>query len=311
MKLQQLRYLCEIVDQRLNISNAAAALHTSQPGISRQIQLFEDELGTRLFIRNRKRIIALTQAGREILETARRMINDAENVRRIGQEFASGDSGDLTVATTHAFARYELPATVERFLQTHPGVRLKLRQGNPTDAARWVSAGEVDIGIGSEPLVSLPNVLLFPSVDLKRILLTKPDHPLLPERNVSLESIARYPMIIYDASFSGQTHIARLFAQRGLELNVVLTATDADVIKTYVKLGLGIAIVGTIVYRPEEDENLRAIDVSHLFAANTVYVSLRKDGYLRGYAYDFISTFAPKLTRSRIEREQQRRKEKR
>ncbi|MBI3067767.1 MAG: LysR family transcriptional regulator [Betaproteobacteria bacterium] len=302
MTLQQLRYFCEIVRQGLNISKAAAALHTSQPGISKQIKEIENELGAALFVRSRKRIVRLTKAGQSVLKFACIAVGAADNIRRVGKEFASPESGDLTVATTHTHARYALPKTIAAFVRRYPRVRLSLRQGNPIETAAWVTSGEADLGITAAPLVPFPNLVLLPCYQQHHIVLAKPGHPFLREKQVSLDVIAKYPMITYDVSFTGRAQIARAFAEKNLVPHVVVSATDADVMKAYVKQGLGIAIVAQNVYVPSEDRGLRMVDVRHLFEPNTVHVVVHREGYLRSCAYEFIELFVPRLTRAVVER---------
>ena len=302
MKLSQVRFLCAIVDRDLNISAAAAALHTSQPGVSRHMQSLEQEVGTKLFVRRNRRIVGLTKAGQALLVVARRIVADIESAKKIANEFSSRDSGNLVIATTPTHARYALPRTILKFIKRYPKVRLSLRQGNPTEIAEWVEAGTVDLSIAAAPLIPAPDLVLLPCYDLQRILLTRPEHPLQRLKKPLLSEIAQYPMITYDALFTGRTKIAEDFKRFGLNPHIVLSATDADVMKAYVKLGLGIAILGSIAFDPAQDKDLRSIDVRYLFKPNPIYVGLRKDTYLRTYALDFIEMFAPKLTRAKIER---------
>jgi LysR family transcriptional regulator, cys regulon transcriptional activator len=301
VKLQQLRYLCEIVDHNLNLSNASETLRRSQPGVSRYVKTLEDELGTKLFVRSGKRLVALTKAGEAVLTVARRMMTDAEVVRRIGREFAARDEGELVVATTHTHARYVLPPTISTFIARYPKVRLSLRQGNPIEIAGWVAGGLADLSIAAEPLTPAPNLLLLPCYELHRIVLMKPRHPLVRAKTITLDDIARYPMITYDPLFTGRVRIAERFEQAGLAPRIVMSATDADVMKAYVKLGLGIAIVASVVYDATADRDLRARAIGHLFPPNVIHVGMNRHGYLRTYAFDFIEWFAPKLTRRVVE----------
>ena len=301
MKLQQLRYICAIVDHELNLSNASDTLHRSQPGVSRYVKTLEDELGTRLFVRSGKRLVALTRAGEAVLAVGRRMLADAETVAQIGREFSAKDEGELTVATTHTHARYVLPATIKTFIERYPKVRLSLRQGNPTEIANWIASGDVDLSIAAEPLVPVRNLILLPCYQLMRIVLAKPDHEILKLEKVTLAHLAAHPMITYDSMFTGRAKIAQEFDRAGLSPRIVMSATDADVMKTYVKMGIGIAIVGNIVYDPLIDTDLRMRDVGHLFRPNTIYVGMNRDSYLRSYAYDFIEMFAPALKRKAVD----------
>lgn len=302
MNLQQLRYVCEIVAQGLNISNAADALHTSQPGISRQLRNLEEELGVKIFLRNRKKIIALTEAGNAVLRVAQRVVGEVRSLRHIGAEFSAKGVGSLTIAATHTHARYALPETIERFTKRYPHVQLRIRQGTPTEIARWVCAGEADLSIATEPLEHFDDLVLLPCYELHRIVLTRPGHPLLRLKRLTLEALAQHPLITYDAAFMARSKIMRAFGERGLTPNIVLSAADADVMKTYVRNGLGVAILAKLAYHPAEDRDLRVVDASHLFEPNTINVGLRRNNYLREYMYDFIELFAPQLTRAKVEK---------
>jgi LysR family cys regulon transcriptional activator len=296
MNLQQLRYLNEIVRQGLNISDAANALYTSQPGVSKQIKLLEDELGIEIFVRNGKRITALTEPGRAILEIAARMLHDAGNLKQVSEEFRTQDSGALTIATTHTQARYALPPMVKQFIKRYPKVRLHLHQGSPTQIAEQVLSGEADIAIATESLMLYDELVTLPCYEWNHCVITPPRHPLLAEKKLTLEKLAQYPIITYDFAFSGRGKINAAFEARGLAPNIVLTAIDADVIKTYVELGLGIGIVAHMAFIPERDKHIRMIEAGHLFQPSTTRIAIRKNEYLRGYAYDFIELFAPHLT---------------
>ena len=297
MNLQQLRYLHEIVRQGLKISDAADALYTSQPGVSKQIKLLEEELGIEIFVRSGKRITALTGPGKEILEIARRILLDADSLKQVSQEFRAQDSGTLTVATTHTQARYALPPVVKQFIKRYPKVRLNLHQGNPTQIAEQVLGGEADIAIATESLALYDELATLPCYEWHHCVVTPPKHPLLEERKLTLEKLADFPIITYDFAFSGRGKINAAFEEKGLAPNIVLTAIDADVIKTYVELGLGIGIVAQMAYVPERDKHIRMIEAGHLFQPSTTRVAVRRNEYLRGYTYDFIELFAPHLTR--------------
>lgn len=297
MNLQQLRYLNEIVKQGLKISDAADALYTSQPGVSKQIKLLEDELGIEIFVRNGKRITAITEPGKAILEIAQRMLHDADNLKHVSEEFRAHDSGTLTVATTHTQARYALPPVVKQFIKRYPKVRLNLHQGSPTQIAQQVLSGEADLAIATESLALYDELVTLPCYEWHHCVITPPRHPLLAEKKLTLSKLAQYPIITYDFAFSGRGKINAAFQAKGLAPNIVLTAIDADVIKTYVELGLGIGVVAQMAFVPERDKHLRMIDAAHLFQPSTTRIALRKNEYLRGYGYDFIELFAPQLTR--------------
>ena len=295
MKLQQLRYLCEVANQGLNLSKAAEALHTSQPGISKQIRLLENELGIDIFVRNGKRVVKVTPPGRAILEIAERMLRDAKNLKQVGQEFANEATGSLTIATTHTQARYALPAAIKHFTARYPKVKLILRQGNPTQIAELVTSGEADIAIATEAIELFHELVMLPCYQWNRCIIVPPRHPLLKLEKLTLEAIAQYPIITYDFAFTGRSKINQAFDAKGLVPNVVLTAIDADVIKTYVELGLGIGILAQMAFEPKRDKHLRSIDASHLFEPSTTRIGISRNSYLRGYVFDFIEIFAPHL----------------
>lgn len=301
MKLQQLRYLCETANQDMNLSKAAKNLHTSQPAISKQIQLLEQELGVDIFLRNGKRIVKITPPGQLIIQTAVRMLRDADNLKKIAQEFTNEASGTLTIATTHTQARYSLPPVIKRFTARYPKVKLILRQGNPTQIATLVSSGEADIGIATEALEQYPELVMLPCYQWNRCIVVPPKHPLLKLKKLTLEAINQYPIITYDFAFTGRTKINQAFANRGLEPNVVLTAIDSDVIKTYVELGLGVGILANMAFDAKRDKNLRSIDASHLFEASTTRIGISRNSYIRSYIFDFIEMFAPHLDHASVQ----------
>ena len=301
MKLQQLRYLVEVAHRGLNVSEAAAALFTSQPGISKQIKLLEDELGVTVFERSGKRLTAVTEPGRAVLEIAERILRDAENTRRVGEEYAAGDSGSLVIATTHTQARYALPGVVKSFVDRHPRVRLSLRQGHPTQIAEWALKGEADIAIATEALDQYPQLLMLPCYQWVHCVIAPDGHPILGEKTLSLASLARWPLITYDSAFAGRSRINKSFELAQLTPNVVLTAIDADVIKTYVSLGLGLGIIASMAFDPARDAGLQALPAEHLFGSNTTRIGLRRGNHIRRYEYDFIELFAPQLTRKAVD----------
>lgn len=296
MKLQQLRYVWEVHRRGNHISAAADALHTSQPGISKQIQLLEAELGFAIFQRRRNRIVGVTEPGREVLSIAQRMLADADNLKSVREDYAARDDGRLILATTHTQARYVLPHVIERFVRRWPKVRLGLRQGNPTQICDLVEAGEADIAIGTETTREFADLVTLACFDLSRSVIAKAGHPILRAKRLTLAEIAKYPIITYDPSFSGRWKVMNAFERAGISTNVVFGAMDADVSKTYVELGLGIAILTTIAFDPVHDIHLRARDASHLFEASTTFVTLRPNTYLRKYMLDFIGMLAPALT---------------
>jgi len=300
MNLQQLRYLNEVVRRGLNISDAAAALYTSQPGISKQIKLLEEELGIEIFVRNGKRIVALTEPGKTILDIAQRILHEADNLRQVGQEYQEQDSGQLILATTHTQARYVLPPVVKQFIKRYPKVKLGLHQGNPTQIAKQVLNREADVAIASESIMLIDGLVSLPCFEWHHCVVVPPKHPLLEVKKLTLAKLAEYPIITYDYAFSGRSKIDEAFAAANIEPNIALTAIDADVIKTYVELGLGIGVLAELAFIPERDRHLRMIEAKQLFQPTTTYLAIRKNEYLRGYTYDFIELFAPHLTRDVI-----------
>jgi LysR family cys regulon transcriptional activator len=301
MKLQQLRYLLEVARKGLSVSDAAESLYTSQPGVSKQIRLLEEELGVEVFVRNGKRIVAVSEPGREVLKIAERILRDTENLKRVGAEFSNEASGSLAIATTHTQARYALPDAIRKFSERYPKVQLSLRQGSPMQIAEQVRSGEADLCIATEGIELFSDLVMLPCYQWNRCVVAPPDHPLLKSKPLTLEAIARYPLITYDFAFTGRSKINQAFATRNLKPNVVLTAIDSDVIKTYVELGLGVGILAKMAFEPERDIGLRAIDASHLFESSTTRVGLRRGEYLRGYVYAFIELFAPHVTRKAVD----------
>jgi len=300
MKLHQLRYVSEVVKQGLNISAAAEALHTSQPGVSKQIQLLEDELNLQIFERHGKRLTGVTEPGRNIVELAERVIRDMENIKKVGDEFSHEDVGNLTIATTHTQARYRLPAAVKAFMEKYPQVKLNIHQGNPTQVSEQVQSGEADIGIATEAISHYDKILCLPAYQWNRCVVVPHGHPLIKDVPLTLKKLTAYPLITYDFAFTGGSLVSRVFEQEGLAPNVVLTAIDADVIKTYVGLGLGVGLLANMAYDVERDTNLVAIDAKHLFPDSTTFVGIRRDAYLRKFAYDFIKLLAPSFDRRAV-----------
>jgi len=301
VNLQQLRYLCAVVDNGLNVSDAAEALYTSQPGISKQIRQLEDELGLRVFVRQGKRLTSLTPAGEVVVATARRALREIANLKRVADEFRTEDAGVLGIATTHTQARYVLPPVLSKFAARFPKVRLVLHQGNPLQVAEQTLSGDVDVGIATEAVGDSPQLITLPCYRWNRGVLVPKGHPLAKVRPLTLEAVAGYPIVTYDFAFTGRSAINAAFTARGLEPNVVLSALDADVIKTYVELGMGVGIVASMAFDAVKDVGFEMLDASHLFAASTTRLALRKGVFLRGYVYEFITLFAPQYTRSAVD----------
>ena len=302
MNFQQLRYVREAVRQGLNLTEAANALFTSQPGISKQIRELEDELGVEIFVRRGKRLVALTEPGRTVVQVIERLLAEAENLRQVGKEFADRDSGSLTIATTHTQARYALPSVVQQFRAQYPKVRLSLQQGSPTQLAQMVIAGQADVAIATEALDHYPELLALPGYTWHHCVVIPQGHPLTKVKLLTLEEVARYPLITYSPEFTGRSHIDQAFAAKGLKMDLVLTAIDADVIKTYVELGLGVGVIAAMAYDAKRDAQLRAIDAGHLFRDNTTRLAVKRAAYLRRYTYAFIQMFAPQLTPEIVDR---------
>jgi len=301
MNLQQLRYIHEVARRGLNVSEAAEALFTSQPGVSKQIRQFEAELGVDIFVRHGKRLVDVTAPGRQVLAIAERMLRDADNLRQVGDEFTNEVAGDLSIATTHTQARYVLPRVIRDFMQRFPQVKLSLHQGSPRQVCDMVMSGEADIAIATEAIAEYDELVMLPCYQWNRCIVAAPRHPILKEHPLTLEAIARYPVITYDDAFTGRSLINKAFLGRGLRPNVVLTALDSDVIKTYVAMDLGIGIVARMAYDAAADKSLGMADASHLFESSTTRVGLRRNAYLRGYVYAFIELFAPHLTRRMVD----------
>jgi LysR family cys regulon transcriptional activator len=296
VNLQQLRYVVEIVHHGNHLSAAAQALNTSQPGVSRQVQLLEDELGFKIFERKRNRIVGLTEPGALVLALAQRVVADVAQLKAIGEDVNSGARGTLTIAATHTQARYLLPGVVERFIRAYPGVQLVLRQGDPEEICALVDKGEADIAIGTETRGAFPGLIKLDCFDVPRSVVAQRGHPILAVPDLTLEAIAAYPIITYDARYSGRWQVMQRFSDAGLDPKVILSAIDADICKTYVALGLGVAILATMTVNPDKDVEIGARDASHLFPSSTVMIMLRPNTYLRRYLLDFIQLVAPALT---------------
>ncbi|MCF8162966.1 MAG: CysB family HTH-type transcriptional regulator [Burkholderiaceae bacterium] len=301
MNLHQFRFVREAVRQNFNLTDAAKALFTSQPGVSKAIIELEEELGIDIFSRHGKRIRGLTEPGRQVLKSVELILQEVEGLKRIGKEFAAQDSGSLTIATTHTQARYSLPAVVQQFSQKFPKVRLSLLQGNPKQVAEMVINNLADVAIATEAIAEVDGLVSLPCFQWEHMVITPTDHPLLKLKSMTLEDIAAYPLITYDAAFAGRNKIDQAFARRALKPDVVLEAIDADVIKTYVELGMGIGIIAGLAYNPTRDVNLKAIPAGHLFGMNLSRVALKEGAYLRSYVFTFIELLAPSLTRKMVE----------
>jgi len=305
LKLQQLRYLSAIAQNNLNISAAAESLYTSQPGVSKQIRLLEEELGVELFSRNGKHLTRISPVGQQILERARAILQEARNIQTLAEEARHHERGNLSIATTHTQARYALPPVIQRFRARYPQVILQLHQGSPTQIAELAASGEVDFAIATEAIALFEDLVMMPCYLWNRCIITPREHPLTRCQPLTLAAVAECPLVTYVFGFTGRSKLDEAFRGQQLKPRVVFTATDADVIKTYVRLGLGIGIVAHMAVDPELDRDLVALDASHLFAPSTTKIGFRRGMLLRGYMYDFISEFAPHLSREVVQRAEQ------
>jgi len=301
MKIQQLRYVREAVRRDFNLTAVAQALHTSQPGVSRQIRELEEELGIEVFVRAGKRLTGLTGPGQTIVPMIERLLLEAENLRRAGDEFAAQGQGILTIAATHSQARYALPTAVRDFSTVHPQVVLRMHQGSPPQIAQMLISGDADLGIATEALASHPELVTMPCYHWTHSVIVRADHPLSAAADqgvlLTLDELVQFPIMTYETGYTGRRHIDEAFDAQQLNANIVLEAMDADVIKTYVELGMGVGIIAGIAFDHERDLKLRAIDARHLFGINLTRLAIRRGNFLRTYVYDFIKTFAPSLTR--------------
>lgn len=301
MKIRQLTYIHEVARRGLNITAAAEALFTSQPGVSKQIRMLEEELGVDIFVRNGKQLSEITPAGKRILEYTQRLLREADNIRHIAEEFRDVSLGDLSIATTHTQARYALPPVIRRFKHDFPRVSLHLHQGSPPQIARMAADGDADFAIATEALEHFEQLVMLPCYRWNRCVLVPPHHPLAERRTLTLEDVAEHPLITYTFGFTGRSKLDQAFAAHGLRANVVLTAVDADVIKTYVRLGMGIGIVADLAYDPKLDGDLVRLSADHLFESSVTHIGFRQGLFLRGYMYAFIQGFAPHLTRDLVD----------
>lgn len=302
MKLQQLRYIWEVNRHNLNVSATAQSLFTSQPGISKQIRLLEDELGVEIFARSGKHLTRVTPAGQSIIDLAGQVLRLADNIKQVAQEHSDERRGSLAIATTHTQARYALPPIISEFTLKYPEVALHMQQGTPKQIAQMVSEGQADFAIATESLELFTDLVLLPCYRWNRCVLVPKGHPLATLQGpLTLETLADHPLVTYVFGFTGRSQLDDAFKAKGLSPNVVLTASDADVIKTYVRLGMGVGIVAHMAVDAALDVDLVALDASHLFASSTTKIGIRRGTFMRGYMYDFLERFAPHLTRERVD----------
>ncbi len=297
MKLQQLRYIWEVAHHDLNVSATAQSLYTSQPGISKQIRLLEDELGVEVFARSGKHLTRITPAGESILKTAGEILRKVESIKQVAQEFSNEKKGSLSIATTHTQARYALPKVIQTFIERYPDVSLHMHQGTPMQISEMAADGTVDFAIATEALELFSDLIMMPCYRWNRCVIVPKDHPLTQVSELKLEDVAKFPIVTYVFGFTGRSKLDEAFIDKGLAPKVVFTAADADVIKTYVRLGLGIGIVAKMAFDNDIDNDLVALDASHLFDSSVTKIGFRRGTFLRGFMYDFIEEFAPHLNK--------------
>lgn len=300
MNLQQLRYVQAALRFNLNLTEAANALFTSQPGVSKQIRDLEEELGVEIFERKGKRLTGITPPGKEVIEIIGRVLRELDTLRKVADHFSMRDQGHFVVATTHTQARYALPPVIKKFKEAFPKVHLALHQASPMQIAKMLSDGEADIGIATEVLDGQPDLVSFPCYQWSHVALFPKDHPLAQVVKLTLDDLAKYPLITYDRAFSGRSHIDEAFDKHRIVPDVILTAMDADVIKTYVELGMGVGIVASMAFNAQRDLELASRDVSHLFGANVTRLAFRKSSYLRAFVLQFIEMFAPDVDLTKV-----------
>ena len=300
MKLQQLRCVDEIVKNGFNISKSAEAMHTSQPGVSKQIQLLEDEIGIKIFNRNGKRLVGLTDPGKEVYSSISEVLKETNNIKNISADYKENNSGEFSIATTHTQARYKLPNIVEEFVKKYPKINLNIHQGNPTQVTDQIISGKADVGIATEAISENEKIFSIPCYSWNRCIVMPKKHKLAVEKNITLAHLASYPLITYDYAFTGSTIVSKVFKEAGIEPNIMLTAIDADVIKTYVNLNLGIGLIAEMAFSPIKDKGLISRDVSHLFPLSTTYIGIRQDVFIRGFILDFIKMFTPYMSEKEL-----------
>ncbi|WP_323750832.1 HTH-type transcriptional regulator CysB [Marinobacter sp.] len=302
MKLQQLRYIWEVAHHDLNVSATAQSLFTSQPGISKQIRLLEDELGLEVFARSGKHLTRITPGGEIIIREAGEILRRAEGIKKIAQEFSNQRKGELSIATTHTQARYALPPVIQGFIEEYPDVSLHMHQGSPMQISEMAANGAVDFAIATEGMDLFNDLLMMPCYRWNRCVVVPKDHPLAKGQELTLEELVEYQLVTYVFGFTGRSKLDEAFQSKGLTPKVVFTAADADVIKTYVRLGLGVGIIASMAYDPKVDTDLVALDASKLFRPSVTRLGFRKGTFLRGYMYDFMRRFAPHLTKEMVDR---------
>ncbi len=300
MNLQQLKIVIETAKQNFNLTEVANTLFTSQSGISKHIKDLEDELGIELFVRKGKRFLGLTDPGKELIQIAERMLLDAKNIKKLADQFSQSDHGQLTIATTHTQARYALPEVIRQFKNAFPKVHLAIHQGSPNEIVDMLKKGEADIGIATESISQIAELVTFPFYNWHHAIIVPKGHALENKKDVTLEEIAEYPLVTYHEGFTGRKSIDEAFHKKNLSPDIVISALDADVIKTYVELDLGIGIIASMAYQKGRDTKLSLIDSENLFSNNTTHIAIRQGHYLRGYAYKFLELCSKDLSEAKI-----------
>ena len=298
MKLQQLRYIVEVLNNNLNVSATAENLFTSQPGISKQVRMLEDELGIQIFGRSGKHLTHVTSAGQEVINIASQILSKVEGIKAVAREHTQPDEGKLRIATTHTQARYALPEVIQGFIKKYPKVSLQMSQGTPSQISDAAAKGDADFAIATESLHLYNDLVMLPCYHWNRSIIVRPDHPLARKRDITIADIAQYSLVTYVFGFTGRSELDKAFNAAGVEPKIAFTATDADVIKTYVRLGVGVGVIASMAIDSKIDHDLVTIDASHLFKSSTTKIGFRRGSFLRGYMYDFIERFAPHLNKN-------------
>jgi len=302
MKLQQLRYIVEVLNNNLNVSATAEALFTSQPGISKQVRMLEDELGIQIFGRSGKHLTHVSSAGQEVINIAQEILSKVEGIKAVAREHTQPDEGKLRIATTHTQARYALPDMIQGFIKKYAKVSLHMSQGTPAQISDAAAKGDADFAIATESLHLYNDLVMLPCYHWNRSIIVRKDHPLARKQGITIQDIAKYSLVTYVFGFTGRSELDAAFEKAGATPKIAFTATDADVIKTYVELELGIGIIASMAFDSAKDSPLKAIDVSHLFKPSTTHMGIRRGHFLRAYSYSFIEHLAPHLTREVVEK---------
>ena len=302
MKLQQLRFIAEVVNHNLNVSATAENLYTSQPGISKQVRMLEDELGIQIFGRSGKHLTHVTPAGQQVINIANDILSKVEGIKKVAEEYTLPDQGELNIATTDTQARYALPHIIKGFIKRYPKVNLHMHQGTPTQISELAAHGNADFAIATEAMHLYSDLVMLPCYHWNRSVVVTRDHPLAARSSITIEDLVKHSLVTYVFGFDRSSEIEKAFNRAGLEPRVVFTATSAEVLKTYVRLGLGVGVIASMAIDPELDKDLVKIDASHIFESSTTKIGFRRGNFLRTYMYDFIEYFAPHLTRDVVEK---------